>query len=105
MTGTEELKVNHKIFSIFTREGQVCGCYRRRGMTIVECVDVCMAFSKNPTCACVDGRTRGRADGWTDGRTDGRTDSNDIVLSRHDREKIFVEKYFRESKKSSKCPC
>ena len=32
----------------------------------------------------VDGRTDGRTGGWTDGRT-----CNDIVLSRHDLEKLI----------------
>ena len=50
-----------------------------------------------------DRHVDGRMDMWTDGRTDAQT-CNDIVLS-HDRKRIFVKKYFQESKKSSKCPC
>ena len=41
----------------------------------------------------------GRTNGWTDGRTDGRT-CNDIVLSRHDRQKIFMKNISESSKKS-----
>ena len=52
-------------------------------------------FEKSYVCIC------GRTDTRTDGRTDGRTD---IVLSRHDRKKICVEKYFRESKKILQVP-
>ena len=50
----------------------------------------------------MDGRTNGRADGRMDGRTDGRT-CNNIVLSRHDRQKIFMENISESSnwKKSS----